>query len=188
MSSTVLFFIGRYKELDKMKSIRDKYGSIAIMQHGGAGKTQLAAAFAAGAERNDWVPGESYWIRLGGTRIEVIDYIAEFTESLISRPLREKDRIDLRALTSELDGVFLSAQARWLHCLDNSDDQTVNPILSELSSLAKSTIGWVVVTSRQGSETLWPEMVSEQRHCLESLGSSYDGFVQIERKISARSY
>lgn len=102
------FFVGRDKELDQIKSILDEYGSVAVMQYGGIGKTQLATAFADRAESSGWVPGGCYWIRMGGRRSDAVESVAEFTESLTGRPIGEKDRVELRAAVSELWSVKLS--------------------------------------------------------------------------------
>lgn len=183
------FFVGRDNELDQIKNILDEYGSMAVMQYGGIGKTQLATAFADRAEKKGWVPGGSFWIRMGGKETDAIDSLAEFTESLTGRLLGEKDRIHLRAVVSELRRQLDSIQGRWLLCLDNADDPEVNPVLDELSGLTSLAGGWVIVTSRQGSETLWEEMVPEQKLSLAPMNSKHAMITLMRRKeklLSAR--
>lgn len=132
------------------------------MQYGAVGKTQLVAAFAEKAEKERWIARKAYWIRMGGNESQAIDSVSEFTEVLSKRQFRKEDRAQLRAIVSRLRSELKSISGRWLLCLDNSDDQSVNHIVGELASIATSSGGWMLVTSRQGPDTLWDEMVEQQ--------------------------
>ena len=59
------YFVGRYAELDRLKTLVQKYGSAAITGYGGLGKTQLMAAF---ANRLELDGDDSGWGVLGDGR------------------------------------------------------------------------------------------------------------------------
>lgn len=86
---------------------------------------------------------------MGGNKTEAIESVAEFTEALTGRLIRKEDCARLRAVVSELSRGLASTEGRWLLCLDNTDDKGVNLVLSELASMTKPSLGWVLVTSRQ---------------------------------------
>lgn len=64
---------------------------------------------------------------------------------------------------AELDG-------KWLICLGNADNASVNRIIGEVTKKARSCEGWAVVTSRQGVDAMWQDMVAEQKLRLIPLG------------------
>lgn len=175
------FFVGRDSKLDKIRIILYDFGSAAVTNYGCVGKTQLATAFADRAEKKGWVRG--------GEKPDAIESVAEFTESLTRRSLGEKVRVHLRAVVSELRGKLEMIKGRWLVCVDNADDAAVNPVFEELANLAEFAGGWVIVTSRQGSETLWDKMVAEQKVSLKPMNRN-DAMVTLMRRkkklLSAR--
>lgn len=91
-------FVGRLTEFDDLEKILERYGSGAIMRLGGAGKTQLMIAFVDRADKEGLIPGESFWIPAHGSKKEFIAELADFTEALIGKKLRDEERIDERVL------------------------------------------------------------------------------------------
>lgn len=75
-------FAGREEELNTLKTILDSYGSAPIIQYGDVGKTQIAVALAERAEKNNWTPAGTFWIRARGKESKLVGNLADFTEAL----------------------------------------------------------------------------------------------------------
>lgn len=156
--------------MEKLKRILDSRGCGAIMQYGGAGKTQLMTASGERAENQGWIPGGSYWVGAHGNREQFISALANFVDAVVGTPMKEEDR-KMLALRRKLD----RNAERWLLCVDNADSSEVNEIVGELCSISMndSKKGWVLVTSRQSATPIWFGMVSEQKLLLQPLSVTH---------------
>ena len=82
------FFVGRTKELQKLREILRVCGSADIItQYGGAGKTWLMAVFAARAEHENKVAGGVYWVAVDGELAYVLHSLTRLVEKFTRRSL-----------------------------------------------------------------------------------------------------
>lgn len=163
------YFVGCERELYSLEQKLYKYGSVAVMQFGGVGKSQLTAAFGEKDERSQMVPGGSFWVGAHGDRSQIVHSLADFTESLTKHRFRKEGIGEVDIVLSALRNKLESIVGNWLMFIDNADAPQVNPIVGKIVRLARSAGGWVVVTSRQGGITLWDGMDSEQKLKLKPL-------------------
>ena len=182
--SVSAFFSGRKKELNTLKDILEKWGSAAITQYGGVGKTELMVAFADRAERDEQVRGGVFWVTVDGGEKDVIGSLAGLADKLAGRKMDEEERQNGNLVVAALQRGLDKREGRWLLCLDNADDSKVGGILNEVCGIAGRTPekGWVVVTSRQGQPHIWSRMKSEQKLVLGPLCAE-DAMVALWRQI-----
>lgn len=76
-----------------MRNIVEVRASAAITWLGGLGKTQLMAAFAQGAERDENSPRIVYWITADGEASDVVKSLALLAEHLTGWEIPTKDRV-----------------------------------------------------------------------------------------------
>ncbi len=178
------FFSGRKKELKTLGDILEKWGSAAITQYGGLGKTELMIAFADRAERDGQVPGGVFWVTVDGGERDVIGSLAGLAEKLTRRKMSEEERRNGNLVIASLKQGLGERQGRWLLCLDNADNKKLSGILNEVCGIAEPSRGngWVMVTSRQGQPHTWDRMKSQQKLALEPLCAE-DAMVALWRQI-----
>ncbi len=180
------FFVGRTKELGKLKEILEKRGSAVITQYGGAGKTELMIAFAERAERQKLVPGGVFWVTVDGGVADVVDSLANLVEKIIGKAISEEERKNPNAIVEALKRALFQrkGQGRWLLCLDNADNSDVSGLLNGICAIAgpSRANGWIVVTSRQGQPRTWNRMKADQKLVLQSL-SEEDSMLVLWRQI-----
>ncbi len=178
------FFSGRQKELKTLRHILENWGSAAITQYGGAGKTELMVAFAEQAEQDEQVPGGVFWVTVDGDVRDVIGSLAGLAEKLTGRKMREDERQNANLVMASLKQELSEREGRWLLCLENADDSKVSGILDQVCGMVgpSQSNGWVVVNSRQGQPPMWDRMKSEQKLNLEPLCAE-EAMVLLWRKI-----
>ncbi len=168
--SVSAFFVGRTKELDRLRNILEKRGSAVITQYGGVGKTELMIAFADGAEQQELVPGGVFWMTVDGDVRDVLGALAGLVEKITRRKMSEEEHQNPNLVIAALKQALGQRQGRWLLCLDNADNSEVNGVLNGVCTIAGTQEnGWVVVTSRQGQPRVWNRMKDDQKLVLEPL-------------------
>ncbi len=163
------FFVGRDEERRNLLRILERYGSAAITQYGGAGKTQLMVSFAEYAHDQGLVSGGIFWVIADGSKEKVLSSFVDFVQRLGQFALPERDKSCTRAVVSSLRRAFAEVEGRWLLCVDNADCAETAEILGDVAKLAEPNCGWLLVTSRRGAPGLWPGMTDSQLLRLEPL-------------------
>ncbi len=169
--STSAFFGGRTRDLGILKRLLEKWGSAVVTQYGGVGKTALMAAFADRAEKEALVPGEVFWVTVGGGESDVVVSLVGFREKLTRRTMGEEERRNANLVVAELKQALRQKPGRWLLCLYNADNSEVSGVINEICeiSIPQQDNGWVVVTSRQGQPRVCSRMKRDQELILEPL-------------------
>lgn len=132
------YFSGREKELGLLKKKLEEYGSAAIMEFGGSGKTQLMTTFAHRAEKNEWVPGRCFWLQANGSMLMFLflSVLVNFAEVLTSMKLSHEYRGDKHKVMAVIQRKLNTLDKPWLLCLDNADETEVNTTVGDLCCLA----------------------------------------------------
>lgn len=126
--------MGRTQELTQVMEILAKFGSAAIVQFGGVGKTQLMTAFAEKAERDGKIDGGTFWITADGTAARIVDSLANLWEKLLGTHIRPEERNKQIIVVDALKRGLAKLSGRWLLCLDNVD----NALDSDVSGLLEA--------------------------------------------------
>lgn len=162
------YFVGRSKELSKLKKLLLEHGSAAIADIGGIGKTEVMAAFADSVEREGAVNGGVYWVTANGEVEEFIHALSCLVQGELEVQIPGGKRDDPKLVVAALKRGLSAKKCRWLLCLDsvdNAGESRVVEVLSSVCSIANPVKmnGWVIVTSRQGRSALWNGMKREQK-------------------------
>lgn len=107
-------------------------------------------------------------------------------EHLNGRKIPTDERVLARIVIAALLEALLRTDRRWLLCLDNVDkagEPNVNAVLNVVTSM-KGNRGWIIVTSRTGSELLWNDTEPEQNFALQPLSDEEAMFVLWRMKMS----
>lgn len=134
-------------------------------------------AFTNYAENESLVPGGAFWITADGKEEQALRYISPFVEQLGGCKIRGEDRTNASFVIAVLKNKLDTLKGRWMLCVDNADDSDSRGVLTEICRLADPSEGWVVVTSRLGTPTLWASMNFEQKLTLKPRSVEMGGFM-----------